>query len=265
MNIKRQFSEEHRRKISEARKGTVQSEETKRKISLAGKGEKHYLYGKHRSEATKNKLSEINKGKQHSEEAKRKMSVSRTGDKNHFYGKQHSEETKRRISESRKGKYIGEKSPVWTGGKVEITCKVCGKKKKIIKAVVKKNGNSCSHRCNSIWNVKHSKKKDTNIEIAIEAELIKRHIPYLKQAPILGIALVDFLLPDRIVIQCDGDYWHNLSKQKERDTNQDFILGFNNYKVYRFTEVEINKSASKCINKITLLKIWKGQGDKTDG
>ncbi len=70
------------------------------------------------------------------------------------------------------------------------------------------------------------KKKDTSIEIAIEQELKKQNIPYMKQAPIEGIALVDFLLPNKIIIQCDGNYWHNLPANKNRDINQDFILNF---------------------------------------
>ena len=79
------------------------SEETRRKMSEAQTGEKHPMYGKHRSEETKKKISDNhadfsgesnpNFGKHFSEETKKKMSESRTG-------KHHSEETKKRISES---------------------------------------------------------------------------------------------------------------------------------------------------------------------
>ena len=195
-----------------------------------------------------------------------------------------------------------EKNPNWKGGKVEKTCKICGKKffigageirrgkkrgnycspecwyknnkgnnhprwgnkiriRKICKTCHKEffiypsedkkgNGKFCSHRCSGIWNVKHSKKKDTSIEIAIETELIKQNIPYLKQSPVEGIALVDFLLPDKIVIQCDGDFWHSTQEAKDRDTNQDFLLGFRGYKIYRFSGTEIRKSAKKCVKKM---------------
>jgi very-short-patch-repair endonuclease len=95
--------------------------------------------------------------------------------------------------------------------------------------------------------------KDTKIELKIEAELIKRNINYQKQVPLCKVAVVDFYLPEyRIVIQADGDYWHNLKKHKERDKKQDAVLTFNGFNVYRFWEHEINKSVEECINKIKI-------------
>lgn len=64
---RRHFSEEHKRKISEAHKGKPFSEEHKRKISEANKGENNSNYGKHHSEETRRKMSEalkeLQKGK----------------------------------------------------------------------------------------------------------------------------------------------------------------------------------------------------------
>ena len=94
------------------------------------------------------------------------------------------------------------------------------------------------------------KRADTLIERLIEDELIRRNIPYTKQVPLLGITIVDFLLPNDIVIYCDGDYWHNLPKRKSRDFNQDFMLTFHGYRVFRFTGKEIKRSARDCIAKI---------------
>ena len=93
-------------------------------------------------------------------------------------------------------------------------------------------------------------KKDTLPERLIEQELIRQCIPYNKQVPLESIAVVDFLLPSRIIIQVDGDYWHSLPQTKKRDNNQDFILGFKGYRIYRFWEKDIKKSACKCINQI---------------
>jgi hypothetical protein len=69
------FSEEHKKKISEANKGKHLSEEAKRKLSEANKGKK---IGP-RSEETKLKISAANKGKKRSEEARKKMSEARKG------------------------------------------------------------------------------------------------------------------------------------------------------------------------------------------
>ena len=96
--------------------------------------------------------------------------------------------------------------------------------------------------------------KDTSIELKIEEELKERDISYKKQFPLCKVARVDFYLPDsKIVIQCDGDYWHNLINVKEKGIKQDKILFENGYKVYRFWEHEINKSPKDCIDTILCL------------
>ena len=92
-----EFTEEHRRHMSESRKKRPPfSEETKRKIGEAQKGEKHHMYGKHRSEETKKKIGDAQRGIPLSEEVKRKMSNAQQG---HIV----TEETKRKISESNSG------------------------------------------------------------------------------------------------------------------------------------------------------------------
>jgi hypothetical protein len=58
------FSEETRRKMSEAKKGKHFSEEHRRKISEAKKGNTYNL-GKHHSEETRRKMSEAHRGKHH--------------------------------------------------------------------------------------------------------------------------------------------------------------------------------------------------------
>lgn len=229
------MTEEHKRKIGEANKGRHRSEETRRKLSESHKGQKPWNIGKHYSEETLKKMSEVQKGKHLSEETKKKISEANKG----------------KVG-SGKGKY-GKDTSHWKGGKIEIICKVCGKKAFFYPSQFKRDKcEFCSQRCSGIWNMRHMKKKDTSIEIAIEQELIYRGIPYLKQAPIEGIALVDFLLSDKVIIQCDGDYWHSRERNKGKDIAQDTVLYFRGYRVFRFTETEIKKSAGKCIVKVLL-------------
>jgi hypothetical protein len=113
------FSEEHKRKISEAKKDRTLSDEHKRKLREARKGRTH-------SEETKKKLSEAQKGKPGkpiSEETRRKMSEAKKGNQNRkgkvltdetkrklreaAKGRQRTEETKQKISEAQKGKKRG--------------------------------------------------------------------------------------------------------------------------------------------------------------
>lgn len=69
------FSEEHRKKLSEAHKGKVLTEEHKKKISIGCKGHSPCTH----SEETKIKLSQINSGKTLSDETKSKISDTLTG------------------------------------------------------------------------------------------------------------------------------------------------------------------------------------------
>ena len=55
------LSEEHKRKLSKAKKGKHLSEEHKRKLSEAQKGEKNHNYGKQLSDETRKKMSEAAK------------------------------------------------------------------------------------------------------------------------------------------------------------------------------------------------------------
>jgi very-short-patch-repair endonuclease len=186
-------------------------------------GINHPLHGTHRSVITKNKLS-----------ITRKLLGLATGTNNPSYG----------IDKS------GSNNPNWKGGCITINCLVCGKER-TIKQANKNRSKFCSRKCLGIWSVLHQKKKDTSIELAIERELKSQSIPYIKQCPIDGIAIVDFLLPNKTIIQCDGDYWHSLAKVKNRDYTQDCMFLSKDYRVFRFTETEINKSAYNCILKVT--------------
>ncbi len=120
------LSEEHKRKLSEANKGKTLSEEYRKKLSksLKGKmvGKNHPMFGKTHSkesrrkmseslkgrtlsEEHKRKLSESLKGHSVSEESRRKLSKANIGEKNPMFGKTLSEETKKRMSEAHKKRH----------------------------------------------------------------------------------------------------------------------------------------------------------------
>lgn len=260
------LSEETKRKMSEAKKGSpptsgmtgkYHSEESKREISKGHKGKAPWNKGIHLSEEAKKKRREARKGtkspmegKHHSKESRKKMSVAHKGKISHNKGKHLSEKTRNKISEARKGKYQGKENPHWKGGEIEIVCEVCGKKGHASRTNIRNGyGKFCSKRCSAIWGMRCAKKNNTDIERLLEDELIRRRVPYTKQVPLLGISIVDFLLSHDIVIYADGDYWHSKPGIKTRDANQDFVLSFYGYKVFRFSEIEIKTSATICIEK----------------
>ena len=207
-----------------SQKGKPRTEDTKSKIRRASKQNKH---GNYFSKG----VASWNKNIPMSEE--RRKAFDRTGKtpwnkgKTDYKTKPATDERKKKISENHKKKGI--KPPGFNQKHTEKT-----KEKLRIARLLQKPIS-----------------KDTSIEIKIEDELKLRNINYQKQVPLCKVAIVDFFLPEyKIIIQCDGDYWHNYPNGTEKDRKQDTILSSNGYKIYRFWEREINNSASLCVDKI---------------
>jgi very-short-patch-repair endonuclease len=110
----------------------------------------------------------------------------------------------------------------------------------------------CSRKCRGVDLAKQmaESKGPTSIEIAIMNELDNREISYKPQY-IIAVWIVDIAIPEyRLAIECDGDYWHSSETQKEKDANKDHWLNAHKWTIFRFTETEIKKSASDCVDKI---------------
>jgi len=203
------------------------------------KGKDHPLFGKHLSPEYKLKVSEglnghvvtketrekigaANKNRTPSQAAREKMSIAQSG-KKHWRWKE----------------------------KIIVSCVVCEKTREILASRLRHGkGVCCSSKCCGIYSMQRTKKKDTKIELLIEKELLRREIPYKKQVALLGMTLVDFLLPSKIVIYCDGEYWHGKQSVKERDEAQNSALTANGYRVLRLTETQIKKSPADCVDKV---------------
>lgn len=158
-------------------------------------------------------------------------------------GRVKSEETRRKIGEKQRGT-----TRVFTEEhKANLSKATKGKKHRPFNAEIREQ-----MRQRAIANP-NKKFKDTSIELKIEAELKERGFFYQKQAPLCKIAIVDFFLPEhKIVIECDGDYWHGLPLVKEKDERKTKVLSENGLTVYRFKEYEINNSAKECVDRIVL-------------
>jgi DNA mismatch endonuclease (patch repair protein) len=155
-----------------------------------------------------------------------------------------------------------------------VVCQICHKEFRTMPYKIKNGrGKYCSKECaytretTNETRIKmresniaspYKKFKDTSIELKVENELLLRRINFQKQVPLCKVARVDFLLKDhKVVIQCDGCYWHGCpihypKNTKKKDIKQDSILRLNGYKVYRFWEHDINNSVSDCIDRIPL-------------
>lgn len=144
------------------KKGHLVSDETRKKIGKANKGHKH-------SEITKKRISETNKIKGIGKWTK---------------GRKLSEEHKKIISEANKGK-----TPYRMTNEIRIKMSE-SQKGKIISEKTRQRIRE--------YQINHPNRKfkDTEIELKIEKELIKRNINYQKQVPLCNIAIVDFYLPE---------------------------------------------------------------------
>lgn len=105
----------------------------------------------------------------------------------------------------------------------------------------------------------------TSIEITIATLLSDMKINYIEQYPVKWYTC-DFYLPQyHAVIECDGDYWHNLPKSLKKDKAKNTFLRRGGYALLRLTETQIHKDADGCRKKIAAMiaKIEKANGQLT--
>lgn len=209
------FSDEHRKKISEANKGKKNSEETRRRISIALRGKPHPHKGSPLTKETKQKISNSKRGKPLSLNHRQKISE---GNK----GKRFSEEHKQKIARA----HIGKTHSKETREKIRAA------------------------RLQRVF-----PKKDTVIEVALQKELNKKNIKYETHIPVCGVCQPDIVFADKqIAVFADGDYWHskefNNGQTWRKDRKQEKILKKNGWTVLRFWGSEIKNNLQGCIDEI---------------
>lgn len=65
----------------------------------------------------------------------------------------------------------------------------------------------------------------------------------------VGPFILDFAFPDnRLAVECDGVYWHNLPKQKIKDEQKDDYLSLQQWRIVRLSEAAIKASPGDCAN-----------------
>jgi DNA mismatch endonuclease (patch repair protein) len=107
-------------------------------------------------------------------------------------------------------------------------------------------------REHAIYSLEHGlyPKTDTSIEQLLEAQIRLKQLPLRHNKRILNM-VPDFSNEQyRIAVYADGDYWHTLPKNVERDRKQEEILEQNGYKIMRFWEHEIKSNPQQCAEAI---------------
>lgn len=126
---------------------------------------------------------------------------------------------------------------------VSITCVNCQKIIKIPQSTINRGkGRFCSWYCYTHF------KGETSIEKLVRIQLQKTKIPFEQEVKI-GKYHADFLITSsKMVIECDGDYWHGLPQAIKKDATRSMFLKQKGYKVVHFSETEIKRTKGKCIH-----------------
>lgn len=143
----------------------------------------------------------------------------------------------------------GKNSLFWKGGKP--SCMDCGKicstyrAKFCIKCYISNYRDVEGLRRGGLNSRKIlSLKKPTSIEVKLYKELKKRGLLFEMQYKINNKFLVDAYIPSlNLIIEADGDYWHNLDKVKKKDRAENAYLIKCGYNLLRLSEAEINNTS----------------------
>jgi very-short-patch-repair endonuclease len=228
-----------------ARKGTHISAETRAKLSLAMTGKR--FPGKRVSLETRAKISAAKMGKTrlgcpHTPETKAKISAANLG-------RRHGPEARANMGAARKGK------PRSPETRARISAANAGQRPSpehlakflIASRMWKQKNKDNPKRLEQLRNMAAACRlaKPSSIERIIRSLLERLEIIYLPEHRI-GPYIVDIFIPDkRLVVECDGEYWHSMPGAKERDAKRDSYMVSRGFTVLRLPEKEIRNRQSE--------------------
>lgn len=136
------------------------------------------------------------------------------------------------------------------GGDLPVACVICGtvKMRKRVN-VLSGRSKTCSHRCTAIL-TQRSFPRVSSLELmmsrAFAAAGVKAEAQYQ-----LDRCAADFAFPEkRLIVECDGAYWHGRPEQKKKDARRDAWLRARGWKVLRLGEAEIKASPERCVERV---------------
>ena len=114
-----------------------------------------------------------------------------------------------------------------------------------------REGKTCCTRCASIKGYLSGDRKETGIELKLQALLTEMEIGFITQKPILGVTIADVFIEPNVAIFADGEYWHKGAMKEYKDGEKTRKLEKNGYVVLRLAEKEINKNIELVKKKVT--------------
>lgn len=128
-----------------------------------------------------------------------------------------------------------------------VECPICGKVWREPSQRMRE-GKTCSKICSSIKGYLSGDRKETGIELKLQALLTEMGIEFVTQKPIIGVTIADIFISPNVVIFADGTYWH---QDKAKDKEKTDKLKKHHYVVLRLEEEEINKDIELVKKKVT--------------
>jgi very-short-patch-repair endonuclease len=91
----------------------------------------------------------------------------------------------------------------------------------------------------------------TDIERNMEQVLQELRIDYIHSFNLGDRFLCDFAIPSlKLIIECDGNYWHNLPNMKRRDKAKDAYALKCGWEVFRFSESDLLNNITFCRERV---------------
>jgi very-short-patch-repair endonuclease len=105
---------------------------------------------------------------------------------------------------------------------------------------IKRTRNGCVAGFNAV----NSMTGMSSIEAKVKEQLDELGVRYIQQKEVCDgnkVYYLDFYLPDyKLVVECNGDYWHNLPNRKQRDKDLENFVKRTNHNIIFIWEHEIN-------------------------
>lgn len=129
--------------------------------------------------------------------------------------------------------------------KVALACAVCG-----VVVLVKPSEvdrfRACSRRCAGQLGLR-SRPRSSSLERRMLAAFQDAGLSPVPQFP-LSYYTVDFAFPsERLIVECDGTYWHSFPKQQRLDRSKDGYCKSHGWRILRLPETAINADIVRCV------------------
>lgn len=130
-----------------------------------------------------------------------------------------------------------------------MTCEVCGTQKLVQHPSHQQRFRACSKRCACLLGHRRWP-RTSSLETAMAEAFERAGLQPIASYP-LDRATADFAFPDlRLIVECDGSYWHSLPEVAARDKRRDGWLRSKGWRTLRLSEANIKRDPDACVQRV---------------